>query len=409
MAMITVDQIVSGASNVLAAVLAARILSISEFGVFTIVFLVYVTVQGIARSMVGSLILVHPKEAEERPADAISSAVFVGAVLGGVVAASGVLVNILGFDGGPSLIVLGICTPLMGLQDVGRYLGFAIQRPAFSLMLDTAWLIFMVPALAFIIVANHHTLTWFMIAWAGSGAVSGLIVMARYARAGFAPPMPWLRETWPYAWRYLASFVTNQGATLAASLGVTAIAGSAVVGALRGAQLLQRPIGSLQTAGMASGISEVSRIQPPERPPIARQTWRVTGVLTAAGIANLVALAFLPDAVGRAVLGDSWHAAKALLLPLNVQVILLCMTSGFQAALLGLKFVRVTLRIDIITIAMLVIPPVVGTAIGGIEVGCWALTGGQLVALVIWWVTYLRADVTRPPLERRSRGRHSRA
>ncbi|MGN6723145.1 MAG: hypothetical protein ACTHJM_11085, partial [Marmoricola sp.] len=189
MAMMTVDQIVSGASNVATAVLAARILNVSEFGVFTIVFLVYVTVQGIGRALVGSLLLVHPKEAEERPAEALSSAVLVGAVLGGVVVAVGVLIRALGYDGGPALVVLGICTPLMGLQDVGRYLGFAIQRPVFSLILDTLWLILMVPALAFIVIDDHHTLTWFMIAWAGSGALSGLIVLGRYSRAGLQPPM----------------------------------------------------------------------------------------------------------------------------------------------------------------------------------------------------------------------------
>ncbi|MGN6721735.1 MAG: hypothetical protein ACTHJM_03895, partial [Marmoricola sp.] len=278
----------------------------------------------------------------------------------------------------------------------------------FSLILDTLWLILMVPALAFIVIDDHHTLTWFMIAWAGSGALSGLIVLGRYSRAGLQPPMRWLRETWPYAWRYLASFVTNQGATLAASVGVGAIAGSAAIGALRGAQLLQRPICALQTAGMASGVGEIARIQPPERAAITRQTWRITALLTGAAALNLVGLMVLPDAIGRAVLGDSWHPAKTLLLPLNVQILLLCMTSGLQAAFLGLKFVRVSLRIDIITVAMLVIPPVIGTAMGGIKTGCWALTGGQFVALLIWWVTYLRADVTAPPLQRRSRGRHAR-
>ena len=408
-AMITADQIVSGASNVAAAILAARLLTVSSFGVFTIVFLVYVTAQGIARALVGSPLLIHPREAEERPADAISAALLVGLGLGALLVVIGFLIETMDLDGGPALIVLGVCLPLLGLQDIGRFLGFAVQRPSFSLFLDTAWFVLMVPSLAFIVIANHHTLTWFVIAWGGSGSAAGLIVAWLYLRQGLASPMLWLRETWPYAWRYVASFVTNQGSTLAASIGLSAIGGAGVVGALRAAQLLQRPIGALQSAGVASGTAEVSRIDNPQRPAVAAKTWRLTALLGTAGFANLVALLLLPDAIGRAVLGDSWHAARGLLLPLNVQILLLCITTGAQAALLGLRFIRLTLRLDILTIGMLVIPPLVGTAISGITAGCWALAGGQFAAMVIWWTAYLRCDITAQPLQRSSRpGRHAR-
>lgn len=405
-AMITADQIVSGASNVAAAVLAARILTVSSFGVFTIVFLVYVTAQGIARALVGSPLLIHPREAEERPGDAISAALLVGIGLGAVLVVVGWLVELMGLDGGLAVIVLGICLPLLGLQDIGRFLGFALQRPSFSLLLDTAWLILMVPSLAFIVITNHHTLTWFVVAWGGSGSAAGLIVARIFLRSRTARPMAWLRQTWPFAWRYLASFITNQGSTLAASLGLSAIGSAAVVGALRAAQLLQRPIGAVQSAGVASGTAEISRVENPQRPEISRMTWKLTGLLGIAGLANLLVLLVLPDALGRAVLGDSWRIAKGLLLPLNIQLLLLCITTGAQAALLGLKFIRLTLRIDIVTIGMLVIPPLVGTAVGGITAGCWALAGGQFVAMLIWWGAYLRCDVSATPLQ--NRGRHAR-
>ena len=49
---ITVDQAISGGSNVLIAVLAARILGVESFGLFGIVFLVTITAQGAIRSLV---------------------------------------------------------------------------------------------------------------------------------------------------------------------------------------------------------------------------------------------------------------------------------------------------------------------------------------------------------------------
>ena len=227
----------------------------------------------------------------------------------------------------------------------------------------------------------------------------------RYLRSDFPSPLKWLRQTWSYAWRYLASFVTNQGSTLAASIGLGAIGGAAVVGAIRAAQLLQRPISALQSAGVAAGIAEVSRIRPPDRATVARKTSKLTLLLGLAGAANLVGLLLLPGAIGRMVLGDSWSSARSLLLPLSVQVFLLCIATGAQAALVGLKFVRLTLKLDVITTVILIAPPLIGTAIGGITLGCWALAGGQLVAMLIWWIVYLRCDVTAPPLDRR--GRHA--
>ncbi len=68
LSVITVDQVVSGASNLLIAVLAARFLGVESFGLFGIIFMVYVTAQGLARGVVCEPVLVHPDEARDHPA-----------------------------------------------------------------------------------------------------------------------------------------------------------------------------------------------------------------------------------------------------------------------------------------------------------------------------------------------------
>ena len=87
---ITVDQVVSGASNLGVAVLAAHALGLRAFGLWEITFLVFVLVQSGSRALVCEPVLVHPQEADERPGDVIGTA----AVLG---LAQGVLIGVAGW------------------------------------------------------------------------------------------------------------------------------------------------------------------------------------------------------------------------------------------------------------------------------------------------------------------------
>ena len=85
----TIDQAISGASNILISILAARILGIESFGLFGLVFLVYVLALGSARALGGEPLLLHPVEAEARPGDASGTASVVGRCLGADVVAGG--------------------------------------------------------------------------------------------------------------------------------------------------------------------------------------------------------------------------------------------------------------------------------------------------------------------------------
>ena len=75
---ITVDQVVSGASNLGVSVLAAHALGLRAFGLWEITFLVFVLVQSVSRALVCEPVLVHPQEAEERPGDVIGTAARLG-------------------------------------------------------------------------------------------------------------------------------------------------------------------------------------------------------------------------------------------------------------------------------------------------------------------------------------------
>src|SRR6202035_2433950 len=110
----------AGASNVLIAVLAARLLGVASFGLFGIVFLVYMMALGVNRALVNDPLLVHPLEAEGRLGEVIGTSCVLGIVVAVAVLAAGSGALLWDPRLGDALLVLGACMPLLVLQDLGR-------------------------------------------------------------------------------------------------------------------------------------------------------------------------------------------------------------------------------------------------------------------------------------------------
>jgi len=393
---ITIDQAIAGASNILIAILAARALGVGAFGLFGIVFIVYVTAQGASRALVCEPLLVHPAEAEGRPGDAIGTASVLGVALGAVVAVAGLVAHVWDGQLGNAFLVLGICLPFLVLQDLGRYLGFATHRPASSLVLDLVWLGLVVVAVVVLSLTDRSSLTWFITAWAGTGALAGLLVFLQYRirRPHFS--LSWLRETWAYSWRYLVSFVATQGAALLTSIGVGAVAGTRALGAVRGAILLTRPVGLVQAASIAAGTAEISRLVPGSAD-VRRHVNRTTMLTTGLALANMGVLLVLPDALGKLVLGATWEPTQRLLLPATVQIVMLGLVCGTRAGLTGMRAVHKTVRIDVASTVIVSVATITGAVVNGALGAYWALVAGQGICAVIWWTTYLRHDPQSEP------------
>lgn len=386
---ITVDQAIAGASNVLVAVLAARALGVASFGLFGIVFLVYVTAQGVSRALVCEPLLVHPDEARERPGDAIGTAGVLGLALAVVVAAAGGVAHVWDHGLGNGLLVLGACLPLLVMQDLGRFLAFAVHRPGRALALDVLWLVLVCLGVGLLFVLDAETLTWFIVAWAGSGAVAGVLLFWQVRGHRLRLSLSWLRETWSFSWRYLLSFTATQGAALAGSIGLGAIAGARALGAVRGALLLVRPFMLMQSASIAAGVAEVAN-EPGDRTAVRRHVRRTTLLTTVVAVGNMVVLLVLPDVLGEQVLGATWAETEELLVPAGLQMVFLGLLSGVRSALLGLRAIRTTVVIDVVTTALVLAATLAGAVVDGALGAWWAVAGAQAVVAVIWWTTWWR-------------------
>jgi O-antigen/teichoic acid export membrane protein len=391
---ITIDQAVSSASNILITILAARVLGVRSFGLFGIAFLVYVTTQGASRALVGEPLLLRPEEARARPGEVLGTGLVLGACLGVFIGLAGAVTSVWNAEAGSALAVLALCTPLLVVQDLGRYLAFATQRPLRALTLDLVWLGLVIAAVGALIASDRDTLCWFLAAWAGSGALAGMFVFVQHRRNRTEPGLAWLRETWPFSWRYATSFASAQGAVLVASAALAGILGANALGAIRGALLLYGPVVQLQAASIAAGVSDVSHLHLAGAAAVPsagarRHVARSTVLTTVAAMASMAVLVVLPDRIGTLVLGDTWEATQRLVYPVGAQMVLIGLISGVRSTLLGLRAVKKTLRIDIATSVILFIALVGGALVGGLVTALWSLAAGQGLVTVIWWTVYI--------------------
>lgn len=384
LSVITIDQAIAGASNVLIAILAARLLAVASFGLFGIVFLVYVSVVGVSRALVSDPLLVHPVEAQERSDEVIGTACLLGSGLGIVVLVAGLAVGLWAAQLGAALMCLAVCVPLLILQDVGRYLGFATQRPLTAVVLDSCWLIVLIAAVPALVVFDARTLTWFIVAWAGSGAATGLLTVWMYREGGIRLDLSWLRFTWMFSWRYLISYTSTQSSALASSGAIAGIAGARALGGVQGASLLVRPFVTFQVAAVAAGVGEISRSGAAGRR-VRRLCMKTSAFTTGIAALNLVAMLALPDRIGHVILGATWEAAQPMLLPTGVQILFLGVIAGARAGLLGMRSVKQAMAIDVVGTVLCVAAAVCGALVHGVLGALWATAMVQAGLAIAWW------------------------
>lgn len=384
-----VDQAIAGASNVLAAILAATTLGVTEFGEFGIAFLVYVVAQAILRALVAEPLLVHPEEADDDPGEALGSAIAIGLGLGALIVFAG-LGAYAWYDGdlGVALLILGAAFPLLALQDVGRFVGFARQEPVLAIHLDLVWLILMVGVITGAAAFVDLTLAGVVLGWVGSGSVAGLLALWQHKRERVRVGLAWVRRCWTFSWRYLVSAATRQGGALAGALILAAIVSVAAVGAVQGALLVFRPFTTVQIAALTAGTAEIARNRP-EDPELRRFAGKLSALVTGFALLNAAVLLLLPSSLGEIVLGDTWPATDALLVPAGITVLVMGAWTGAWAALLGDRAVRKTVALDLGFVPVLVATAAAGAALGGVEGYYWGVVAGQVVLTCATWATFL--------------------
>jgi O-antigen/teichoic acid export membrane protein len=100
---------------------------------------------------------------------------------------------------------------------------------------------------------------------------------------------------------------------------------------------------------------------------------------------NIVVLVLLPDALGRAVLGNVWPVIAPLMLPVAVWLGLTAAQSGVPPVLIGRHQFQVAMVAQVVGGVLSVTTLVIGAALGGTSGAVWGLAVGQAANGIAWW------------------------
>ncbi|MFF6998942.1 hypothetical protein ACFY93_28865 [Streptomyces sp. NPDC008313] len=381
------DQAASSVSNFAVGIYVARSLGPTAFGVFSLAWVTYGVVLNVSRGLATDPLVVRfsgVPEASWRGAVARSSgtALGVGTALGAVCLATG-----LGVGGGvgAAFACLGVVLPGLLLQDAWRFSFFAAGTGRKAFVNDLVWGVALVPAL--FAAARAGSVAAFVLAWGASAAVA-----AAYGclQTGIRPRVSgargWLREQRDLGYRYLVENVSLSGASQLRAYGLGAIVGVGAVGAVRGAELLLGPFLAVLMGLSLVTVPEAARVlrQAPHR--LGKFCLLLGGGQAGAALLWGGALLLVPDRLGELVLGDVWHSAAELIMPVTLSVAGAGLGTGAAAGLRALGAARRSLRCQLFASACYVGGGLGGAAVGATVGSAWGVAAATVSGSAVWWL-----------------------
>lgn len=393
------DQAVSSLSTLVLTALVARVSPPAAFGAFALVLGAYPVAITAMRALAAEpMAILHGRG---DPAASARSVVSVAMCVGAI---SGVALLVgAGFTEGDLrslLLVVGVASTGLVLQDGARAALLVLGRPRAAFANDALWLVVQVAATGLLLASDRATTVTVTMAWAASGFVLGLVGLAQLRTVpGVGRAVRWVRDQrrlWP---SLLVEHAVTVGAWQVALIVLVALNDTAAAAGVRGAQTLFGPVAILHLAMTFTVVPLLGRRFREDR--TGRSGVQLAAAvavgLAGASIVATVVLLVVPDGIGEAVLGESWGDARGVVLPFGIY---LAGTGVNIGALLGLRALAATRRsvsVRLVSGAALLI----GTAIGGAV----ASTTGFIVALTtvtwastaLWWHSLRSVVRTREP------------
>ncbi|MEV7002995.1 hypothetical protein AB0N62_35690 [Streptomyces sp. NPDC093982] len=381
------DQAASSMTNFAVGIYVARSLGLAAFGVFSLAWVTYGVVLNVSRGLATDPLVVRFSGVPEwawRRAVARSSGTAIG--VGSAIGAACLMVGLcLGGSVGAAFACLGVMLPGLLLQDAWRFSFFAagVGRKAF--VNDLVWGVALVPAL--VVAARVGSVAAFVLAWGASAAVAAVYGCLQ---SGIRPQVTgarvWLREQRDLGYRYLVENVSLSGAVQLRAYGLGAIVGVSAVGVVRGAELLLGPFLALLMGLSLVTVAEAARVLRQTPHHLARFCLLLGGGQAVAALFWGAALLLVPDRAGELVLGDVWHAASQLVVPVTLGVASAGLGTGAAAGLRALAAARRSLRCQLVASICYVGGGLGGAAVGGTTGSAWGVAFATMSSSAVWWL-----------------------
>lgn len=310
------DQGISSLSNLALTIAVARSTTQGGFGVFSIAITLYLLTTTLAKGMSGGIVALHLSHLEghafrQQANSALGAATAVGTASGAIILGSSSALQ----GGIPSapLAVIAIAMPVLILQDCLRSVAYAAHRPWLAFANSATWFAAQGALFVLLYATNRATPTLLLIAWA-AGVFPGLL--AALAPLTLRPEashvITWLKEHGETGRSLAVEYVFIGGLAQGAPLLLGWTAGSEALGGFRGAVTLFGPV------TMAAHGLTLATV------PVAARNWHrgsasfirplaLVGITVTVGcILWGTLIASLPDNIGVAILGSTWHNAAKL-------------------------------------------------------------------------------------------------
>lgn len=390
-----VDQVISSVTNAALSFVVARSVDVEQFGGFAVAFSVFALAVGLSRALATSPLGIRfsrapATEAHEAAGSAAGTAVVLG-VISGVVCL--VVAALIGGPAGVSLAALGVVFPALLVQDAWRYVFFAAARPAAAALNDTVWGVVQIAAFVALLESGVVTAGPLVLAWGLSAGVAALLG-ARQARA---LPRPRRARRWWTAHRdvsgYLVSeYVLVQAGQQGALLIIAAVGSLEATGALRGAQVLLGPPMIVAMAAMSFAVPEFSR----RRSTLDLRGWIGAASALSGGVALLtflwgLAFALAPDALGEALLGQTWPGVDAILWPMVLSLVGSALSVGPSAMLIAMARTRLKFVVSFIEAPLLLLGGVGGVLLAGAYGAAVGFASAFWLVVPLTWGLFIHA------------------
>jgi len=361
------DQLLASVSSFLVLVVAARSLTQTNFGAFSMAFEVMVFSTFVVRGL-GSDPL-SSAHASDSPGELREAARAGASTVMTVAAGVGLILIVLSqfLNGALSgvLLSLGLVLPGFALQDFLRYVLLVQGRARAMFINDLSWVIFMLPLL--LLATSRSDSAWaVVVAWGLAGNLSALLGVLQ-TRNGFGSPRAvraWLarhRELWPY---FLMDNFVFQSSVLVMVIVLSIATSLAQVGALRATMPVFAPISVLGRGIFGIAVPALAHRRTTPKV-LRRDALLIAGVLGPMTLIYAAGTLLVPDSVGRIFLGDSWKGAQPLLLLAGVTTAAGMISIGAAVGLRAFGAARDGLTARMVVTMLALIAAITGAVLDG--------------------------------------------
>lgn len=388
------DQAISSVTNFGLSIVVARSVDLAQFGMFSVIFASYLLLLGGSRAISSEPLSVRfsssSKEEWRRGAVAATGLALLAGIVGGLALSSiGVF---LGGSTGSSLLALGVVLPGLLLQDAWRFAFFTLGRGNRALANDLLWAICFALGVCVVYWTDRLSVVSFLLAWGSAGTVAALVGIVQSA----VIPNPllakaWWREHVDLGARYFGEFLTTAGVSQVALYGVGLVAGISAAGALRGAQLILGPINIVYMGVILMAVPEAVRLLVSSSSAMKLWCVRLSGALGCLVLTVTLVVLMVPSSAGESLLGPTWNAGRALVVPVGLSYVATSATLGAATGLRALADSRRSLRIRLITALVTLFGATVGALLGDARLAAWGIALAGILGAFLWWHGLLAA------------------